>query len=307
MGEEQPAIAGVELGGTKCMVVLSREPGRIAEERRIATTGPRETLAAIERVLDGWRFDALGIASFGPLELDRGRADYGSLAATPKPGWAGTGLYPRLHARYGVPTGIETDVAGAAMAEQRWGAARGMRTHGYVTVGTGVGVGMIVDGRALFGIGHGEAGHMRIPRVAGDRFPGICSFHGDCVEGLVSGPAMAARAGHGPDARSSAGVPGAMPESGDPSWRLFVHDLAAMLHNLALAFAPERIAIGGGVVEHRDWLFPMLRAELADSLGGYGAFAHAQWEANARIGPPGLGPAAGPLGAIAVGLNALAQ
>jgi fructokinase len=291
-----PLIAGLEMGGTKCVLTLAGGPD-IRAQRRIATTDPQATLGAIEDVLAEWRgqFAAIGIAAFGPLELNRAHPNYGSLTATTKQGWTGTDLLRRIERASGVPVAIQTDVNGAALAEGRWGAAQGMRDHAYVTVGTGVGVGVLVGGAPVQGVAHGEAGHMRVPRAPGDISEGICVFHGDCVEGLVSGPALAARFG-----RDGAAIP-----DDDPAWDIVLHDLGGLLHNLVVTFAPERIALGGGVFEKRD-LFPRLRTKLAASLGGYGALDAYARELDLRLGAPGLGAMAGPLGAVAVGLGALA-
>lgn len=290
-------IAGIELGGTKCIAILGTGPNDVQALETVPTTDPAKTLAALEALLDGWRFDALGIASFGPLDLDPRSPCYGSLSATPKPGWSGTDLSPRLAARYDRPLAIQTDVVGAAFAEQRWGAAQGLTSHCYITIGTGVGVGLVSGGRPVQGAAHGEAGHMRIARAPGDDFAGSCPFHGDCVEGLISGPAIARRFGR----------PGqALPDDGD-EWDMVVHDLAGLLHNLVVTSAPERIAIGGGVMASRDHLFPGLRATLAESIGGYGSLAAYADELDHRLGPPGLGAMAGPLGAIAMGLHALGE
>lgn len=288
-------IAGVELGGTKCVALLADGPERIVDRRTIPTTLPEETLSALEAVLDGWRFDALGLASFGPLDLDPASAAYGSISATTKPHWSGTALHSRLKRRYGVPAGVQTDVVGAAMAEGRWGAAQGLADHVYITIGTGVGIGSIVHGRAANGVNHGEAGHMRIARVRGDAFQGWCHFHGDCVEGLVSGPAIALRAG----------MPGADVPGDHPVWSDVTHDIAMLLHNLVLTLAPGRIAIGGGIPTARPYLLPPIRAKLAESLSGYGMFGAYAAELEDRVGPPGLGDLAGPMGAIAVGISAL--
>jgi len=290
-----PLIAGLELGGTKCVAILGAGPDDLRARETVATTDPATTLASLERILDGWRFEALGIASFGPLDLDPYSPDYGSISATPKPGWTGTVLARRIAARYSVPLAIQTDVVGAALAEQRWGTARGLSTHCYITVGTGVGVGLISAGRPVQGVAHGEAGHMRVRRARGDDFAGACPFHGDCVEGLISGPALAKRFGR--PARE-------LPDEGG-EWDLFVHDLAALLHNLVVTAAPERILIGGGVIASRPGLFPKLRAALAASIAAYGSLAPYAEQLDTRLGPPGLGTMAGPLGALAVGLNAL--
>lgn len=288
-----PLIAGLELGGTKCVALLASGPGDIRERVTVPTTDPVTTVAALEAALDSWTFDAVGVASFGPLELDPAKPDFGSITATTKPGWTGTDVSRRFADKYGRPLAIQTDVNGAALAEARWGAAQGLASHVYITIGTGVGVGTIVGGRPVQGMAHGEAGHMRVARAAGDGFAGWCPFHGDCVEGLIAGPALAARFG----------VKGeALPDEG-PEWDLFVHDLAGLLHNLVTAFAPQRIAIGGGVMSAREGLFVPLRERLAASIAGYGSFAGLDMEA--LVGPPGLGAMAGPMGAIAMGLEAL--
>ncbi|WP_083942910.1 ROK family protein [Sphingomonas soli] len=290
-----PLIAGLELGGTKCVAILGTGPGDIRKRVTVPTTDPATTLAGLEAALDGWEFDALGIASFGPLELDPGAPDFGSITATTKPGWTGTDLTKRLAARYSRPLAIQTDVVGAALAEARWGAAQGLGTHAYITIGTGVGVGLINGGKPVQGVAHGEAGHMRVARAPGDGFAGWCPFHGDCVEGLIAGPALAQRFG----------CPGQeLPEEG-PQWDLFVHDLTGLLHNLVVTAAPQRIAIGGGVIAAREHLFDRLRASLAKSIGGYGSLSAYAGELDRRLGPPGLGTLAGPMGAIAMGLEAL--
>jgi fructokinase len=290
-----PLIAGLELGGTKCIALLGTGPDDVRAQRTVPTTDPETTLAAIEAVLDGWTFDAIGIASFGPLQLDPAAADFGAVTATTKPGWTGTDLVRRLERRYRRPIGFQTDVNGAALAEARWGAAQGLTTHAYITIGTGVGVGLIAGGQPVQGVAHGEAGHMRVPRAPGDTYAGWCRFHGDCVEGLISGPALAERFG----------CPGdRLPQDG-PQWELFVHDLGGLLHNLVTVAAPERIAIGGGVIAAREHLFPRLRARLAESLGGYGSLAGYTETLEARLGAPGLGTMAGPLGALATGMRAV--
>lgn len=292
-----PLIAGLELGGTKCVAILGTGPNDVRACETVPTTDPVTTLAALEKVLDGWRFDALGIASFGPLDLVPNSPNFGSVSATPKPGWTGTDLTRRLAARYGKPLAIQTDVVGAALAEQRWGAARGLTSHCYITVGTGVGVGLISGGRPVQGAAHGEAGHMRVRRAPGDDFVGGCPFHGDCVEGLISGPALAMRFGR----------PGHELADVGGEWDLFVHDLAGLLHNLVVTAAPERIAIGGGVMTSRERLFPKLRAALAVSIAGYGSLAPYAGQLDRRLGPPGLGAMAGPFGALATGLEALGE
>jgi fructokinase len=293
-------VAGVELGGAKIVCLLAAGPDDVRDEVRIPTTTPEETLPAIVAVLELWRagpgFAALGVASFGPLELDDRSPRFGQIVATPKPGWSGAAL-TALGDGLGVPMTIDTDVNGAAFAEGRWGAARGLRSYAYVTVGTGIGVGSVIDGRPVRGLGHSEAGHLRVGRLKGDDWPGVCPYHGDCVEGLASGPAVAARAGR----------PGAELDPDDPAWTMVVHALGGLLHNLVLTTAPERILIGGGVADGQAWLFPRLRAALTDSLAGYATADRIAAGLDAFVQPPGLGPGAGPLGAIALARNALSD
>lgn len=286
-------FAGVEMGGTKCVCLLATGSDDIRDEVRIPTTTPAETLAAIESVLARWQvehgFQAIGVASFGPLELDPGSPHYGTLINTPKPGWTGADLLTGLK-RFGVPVGLDTDVNGAALAEGRWGGAQGLDSYTYVTVGTGVGVGSVVRGLTVRGLGHSEAGHLRIPRLAGRAWGGACPFHGDCVEGLACGPAIQAQAG----------VPAAELPPTDPIWEEVVRALAALLHNLVLTTAPQRILIGGGVVAGQPFLLPRLRQALVESLNGYGASPAIAADVEIFLSGPALGTAAGPLGAIAL-------
>lgn len=290
-----PLVAGVELGGTKCVCILGTGPDDVRAIERVPTTTPGETLAAIEAVLDGWRgFAALGIPSFGPVGIDRAAPDWGHITATTKPGWSGTDIAPRLAARYGVPVGFDTDVVGAALAEAGWGAAQGLADLAYVTIGTGVGVGLIAGGMPLSGLTHAELGHIRPRRPAGDVFPGMCSFHGDCVEGLASGPAIAARAGK----------PGDQLAADDPAWEPVADAIAQLCHTLVLTGVPRRIVFGGGVAVGTPHLLPRVRTALADSLGSYGNLA-LLGDLDAFIVPAALGDRAGPLGAILLGQAAL--
>jgi fructokinase len=295
--DDAPLIAGVELGGTKCVLILAKGPDAILERVELPTRKPEETLAAIEGVIDSWRgFQALGIASFGPISIDRRAADYGHITSTPKPGWRGTDVARRLGGRYDVPTGFDTDVVGAALGEARWGAAAGLSDLAYITVGTGVGVGLVAHGRPVDGLTHGELGHVRPVRMAGDEWTGSCPYHGACVEGLVSGPAIAARTG-----MAGADVP---PDH--PVWATVTHALAQLLHTITLTGVPRRIVLGGGVMIGNQFLFPQIRAALRHSLGGYVALAEVE-DVDTFVVPPSLGNNAGPLGAIVLGEQALAR
>lgn len=297
---EAALVAGVELGGTKCVCVLGSGPDHIVAEQRLPTTTPSETLGAIEQVLDGWRrdhgFAALGLACFGPIDIDPASPIYGSITATPKPGWRNTDVARRMRDRFVVPTGFDTDVSGAALAEGRWGGAGELDSFCYVTVGTGVGVGVISSGRPVRGLGHAEAGHLRVARAEGDTWPGSCVYHGDCVEGLASGFAIEQRIGR----RGETIAPD------DPVWRLVAHALAGMCHNLALTVVPQRILIGGSVGTGQAQLLPMVREALIASLAGYAQADRIAAEIDRFIVEPGLGNQAGPMGAIALALDALA-
>jgi fructokinase len=287
--------AGIELGGTQCRCILGTGPSDIRAEEELPTRDPGTTLPAIAAVLTRWsdRFGApaaLGIASFGPLDLRPESAGYGRIGSTPKPGWRHIDLLRFFATRFTVPVGITTDVIGAALAEMRWGDGRGLGDLAYVTVGTGVGVGLIVGGRAVVGCHHPELGHIRIPRLAGDSFPGSCPFHGDCVEGLASGPAIEARAGG-----RAAGVP-----LESPVWAPVAHALAQLAQALVLSVAPRRILIGGGVLSAQPHLFSKIRSSLAESLHGYLDVEEVTSGLERYIGPPALGTRAGSLGAMAV-------
>jgi fructokinase len=294
-------LAGVELGGTKCVCILGTGPEDVQATERLPTGEREETLRRIEAVLERWRKQhapqALGIASFGPVELRRAAPHYGYITSTSKPGWRDTDVAQRLALKLGVPTGFDTDVNGAALAEGRWGAARGLADYAYVTVGTGIGVGSIVHGRSLFGMNHTELGHIRVARKAGDSFPGMCPFHGDCIEGLASGPAIQARTG-----RSAAELP---PDH--PAWDYVVHDLAQLMHTMVLTTAPVRIFLGGGVMSGQAHLFERIRLELRRSLNSYVAAPELDRGLADYIVPPGLGTMAGPLGALALAADAESQ
>ena len=193
-----------------------------------------------------------------------------------------------------MPFGVNTDVNGAALAEGRWGAAKGLQDFAYITVGTGVGVGLIVNGAPVFGCNHTEMGHLRIARMDGDRWPGACVFHGACVEGLASGPAIEARVG-----MSAEKIP-----ADHPAWNTVAHALGQLLHAMVLTTAPKRIVLGGGVMSSQAHLFPRVREELQRSLNRYVEVEALTKSIDQYIVPPGLGALAGPLGALELAANA---
>jgi fructokinase len=249
----------------------------------------------IESVLDRWRLQfgaprALGIASVGPVDLKPGSPTYGFITSTTKHGWRDTDVAQRLGRRVGVPVGFDTDVNGAALAEGRWGAAQGLDDFAYVTVGTGIGVGSIVRGRPIFGMNHTELGHIRVARMKGDTFAGVCPFHGDCIEGLASGPAIEARAGK----------PASQLPPDHPAWDFVAHGLGQLMHTMVLTTAPQRIFIGGGVPSAQTHLFERIREELKRSLNRYVESTTLEQGMSQFIVPPGLGTMSGPLGALAL-------
>ncbi len=290
-----PLLAGIELGGTKCICILGTGPADIRAQVELPTRAPAITLAAVEGVLDGWRaqglqFSALGLAAFGPLNLRPDLPRYGWVARTVKADWSDTELLDRFARRYPLPVAIDTDVNAAARAEARWGGAQGLTNFVYVTVGTGIGAGVIVNGRPVSGANHTELGHIRIVRMAADTFPGVCPFHGDCVEGLASGPAIAAR--------THRGAADLMPD--DPVWGSVAHALAQLCQALVLSVGPQRIFLGGGVMIGQPQLFALIRTRLQRSLNGYLGIDEVGAGIDRFIVPAALGAAVGPLGALAV-------
>ncbi|WP_308515483.1 ROK family protein [Sphingomonas flavescens] len=284
--------AGVELGGTKCIAILADGPGQIVARESVPTTAPRETLNALGEILAGWHCDALGVASFGPIDIDPASPTYGRMRATPKPGWAHADILAPLADAARAPAQLDTDVNGAAFAEMRWGSGRGMQDFAYITVGTGIGVGLIVNGQPTRGFGHSELGHLRVARLAGDDWPGSCPFHGDCVEGLASGTALSARLGKG-----LADTP-----RDHTAWETVIWTLAQLCHAIVLTAAPRRIAIGGGVPARQPHLLERIEAKLVESLNGYVELPLAR----GYVCAPELGDDAGPLGAIALAMQAAA-
>lgn len=287
-------FASVELGGTKVMVAFGTGPDDLSDPVRIPTTTPDETLSRVERVIADEaahsRLQAIGVATFGPARQDRQAADWGSLLLTPKPGWSGTRIGPRLEKAFGVPVAFDTDVTGAALGEGRWGAARGLSDHAYVTVGTGVGMGLIVNGAPLHGALHPEAGHCKVRRdPSRDPFEGCCPFHGDCLEGLVSGPALKARTGLSGEALAA----------DHPVRDLVAGYLAQAMATLCFVAAPQRIVIGGGIGNHPTVL-AATRRYLSDELAGYLPHLASSEAIEAFLVAPSLGARSGVLGGIAL-------
>lgn len=274
---------GIEAGGTKFVCGAGTGPEDLVCES-FATESPEATLGRVAGFFRGLavRPRGIGIGSFGPVDLDRGSPTFGFITSTPKAGWRQFDLAGAVGRGLDLPVAFDTDVNAAALGEARWGAARGLTDFLYVTVGTGIGGGAVANGRAVHGLVHPEMGHIRIPHdLAEDPYPGGCPYHGDCLEGLASGPAMQARWGMRAES---------LPEW-HPAWDLEARYLALGLATWVCTLSPRRIVLGGGVMRHAA-LFPAIRAELGRLLNGY--------VQAADVVPPKLGERAGVLGALAL-------
>lgn len=265
-------FGAIEAGGTKFVCAVGTGPQDLVTNT-IPTTTPDATIAAATawlRSCAGPRLASVGIASFGPVDLDPASATWGHITTTPKPGWHNFDFAGSVHRALNVPVAFQTDVNAAVLAESEWGAALDVASALYLTVGTGIGGGALLDGRLLQGHSHPEMGHIRIQRHPADNFPGVCPFHQDCLEGLASGPAIAAR---GPR----------------PDLHLEAHYLAQALATFACIFSPRRIILGGGVMRQSQ-LFPLIRVELDRLLAAY--------ISTPDVVPPALGEHSGVLGAL---------
>ena len=278
-------IAGIELGGTKTVVAHGTADGVVVEEWRFPTTTPDETLGhAIRWLRERGAPEAIGIAAFGPLGVVPGRPGHGRMLATPKPGWAGYSILDALGSAFPeARRTIETDVNAAALAEARLGAARGLDDVAYITIGTGIGAGLLSGGRLVHGALHPEFGHLKVPRCPGDDFPGVCPFHGDCLEGLASGPAIAARWG-----AAAAALPADHPAWETEAWYL-AHGALALL----AVVAPARIVIGGGVSQAEGF-----HAKTAAVLDRLAAGYFPALRETPYLVAPALGQQAGIIGAL---------
>ena len=294
-----PLYAGIEAGGTKFVCAVGAGPDDVRALERFPTTTPDETL---RQALDFFRtqraahgpLTGAGIASFGPVDLDPASPTYGFITTTPKAGWPQTDMLGPVRGALGVPVSFDTDTNAAALAEGRWGAARGLDTFLYLTVGTGIGGGGMVNGGLMHGLVHPEMGHVRIPHdTAADPFAGTCPYHGDCLEGLASGPAMTARWGQPPEA---------LPDS-HPAWALEARYLALALNNFVTTLSPQRIVLGGGVMEQAA-LFPLIHRGLRSLLNGYVQAAPLTTHLDRYVVPPVFGARAGVMGALALAMEA---
>lgn len=288
-------VGGIEAGGTKFVCAVGTSPDDVRAHARIPTTSPGETIArAVEFFkTEGARHGqlaAVGIASFGPIDPEPRSPKFGFITSTPKPGWANTDFAGTVGRELGVPVGFDTDVNVAALGEWRWGAGQGTQNLIYLTIGTGIGGGGLVNGKLLHGLVHPEMGHMRIPHDrAADPYPGHCPFHGDCFEGLACGPAMAERWKQ----------PAESLAADHPAWELEARYLGLALVNVICALSPERIILGGGVMTNAR-LLPMVRKNVQELLNDYVQSPAVLEDIERYIVAPGLGDRSGVLGALAL-------
>jgi fructokinase len=293
--EKATLFAGMEAGGTKFVCMVASGPNDVRAQTSFPTTQPEETLGkAIAFFKAHEPFAALGIGTFGPCDLNPASPTYGRLSTSIKPGWKEANMLNPFRRAFDVPIGIDTDVNVAALGEYTWGAGQGTEVLLYLTVGTGIGGGGVINGRMMHGLFHPEMGHIRLPRADGDRFEGICPYHGDCLQGLASGPAMEARWG-----KQAAELP-----ANHPSWRMEAYYLASAVSNYICTLSPNRIIVGGGVMQQKH-LFPLIHEEVKRLLNGYIQLPMILERIHEYIVPPGLGDRAGVLGAIALARQTL--
>ncbi|MCL4541874.1 MAG: ROK family protein [Chloroflexi bacterium] len=287
----------IEGGGTKFVILTGSDPDHIDRLEQIETTTPQKTLQrCIDFLVEEHRRSALaavGIGMFGPVDLRKGSSTYGYVTTTPKLLWQFTDIVGPLQQALGIPIGWENDVNAAVLGEARYGAGRSCDPLVYLTVGTGVGGGVYVGGRVLHGLLHPEMGHVLMPSVPGDDFEGACPFHGRCLEGLVSGPAIEARCRR----------PASMVPMDDPAWGIVAEYLGAALMDISLILSPERIVLGGGVIAD-GWLLPKIREVLVRRLQSYLAHALLGEHVDEYVVSSALGGRAGVIGALAVAREA---
>lgn len=288
-------LGGIEAGGTKFVCGVGTGPGDLTTAS-FRTAIPEETIPAVVEFFQKHKpLRAVGIGSFGPVDLRPESETFGYITSTPKPGWPNFDLKGAIERALRIPVAFDTDVNVAIRGEVRWGGAIGLNDAVYLTIGTGIGGGAIANGRVVHGLVHPEMGHLRIPHDRErDPFPGICPYHGDCIEGLACGPALQARWGR----------PASELGAGHEAWSLEAHYLALAIVNILLTLSPERIILGGGVMQNQ-FLFPMIRTEVVQLLAGYIRDPGILERADEFIVPPRLGNEVGVLGALALAETAL--
>lgn len=286
-------IGGIEAGGTKMICAVGDENGNIMDRVSFPTRQPKETFEDMIGYFRKWEIKALGIGCFGPLDLDKRSKTYGYITKTPKAGWEYCNIVGTFKEAFGIPVGFDTDVNGAVLGEVTWGAAKGLDSAIYITVGTGVGVGVYLNGGLLHGLVHPEAGHILLSRHPADPYEGKCPFHKNCMEGLAAGPAIEARWGK----------KGVELTDRDEVWELEAYYIAQAIMDYILVYSPQKIILWGGVM-HQEKLFPMVREEVKRLLNGYVSHEAILDSIEDYIVPPALGEDPGIKGAIRLGVLA---
>ncbi|WP_026676259.1 ROK family protein [Fictibacillus gelatini] len=287
-------FGAIEAGGTKFVCGIGNEKGKILKQISFPTTTPEETMEHVYAFFADEKLDAIGIGSFGPIDLHKNSSTYGFITSTPKQHWKNFNFVGEMKKRFSVPIGFDTDVNGAALGELLWGAAKGLDSCLYMTVGTGIGVGAIVEGQLLHGLSHPEMGHIVVKRHPEDPFEGNCPYHQDCLEGMAAGPVVEKRWGRkGMELSDIKDV-----------WELEAYYLAQGLVNYALILSPKKMILGGGVMK-QNHLFPLIRKNVKEMLNGYIQKEELLENIEHYIVPPGLADRAGLCGALALAMNAL--
>lgn len=282
-------LGAIEAGGTKFVCGIGTEDGTVLERVSFPTTTPEETMAQVFNFFADKGVEAIGAGFFGPIDPVKGSPTYGSITTTPKPHWSNYNVVNALKERFDVPVGFDTDVNGAALGEHTWGAAQELDSCLYITIGTGVGAGAVVDGKLIHGLSHPEMGHIVVRRHPDDTYEGTCPYHKDCLEGLAAGPSLGKRWG----------ITGAELTPDHPAWEMEAYYLAQALMNYVLVLSPQRIVMGGGVMKQQQ-LFPLIRKKLQELLNGYVSHPSLNQDIDQFIVPPGLGDNAGLCGALAL-------
>ncbi|MGU3470727.1 ROK family protein [Paenibacillus sp. D51F] len=289
-------IGAIEAGGTKFVCGIGNESGVIEERVSFPTERPETTIGNAIDYFKDKNVEAIGVGSFGPLNIDPGSPLYGHVTTTPKPGWENYPFLGSLEKHFDLPFGWDTDVNAAAYGEAMWGAAQGLASCVYYTVGTGIGVGVYSEKKLIHGLVHPEGGHVLTRRHPSDEFAGTCPYHGDCLEGMAAGPAIERRWK----------TKGSELPSGHPAWEIEAFYLGQAISNTILMLSPQKVILGGGVM-HQKQLFPLIRREVQKNLGQYVNADEIAGRIDQYIVPPGLGDNAGLAGALALGRDAFLQ
>lgn len=289
-------IGAIEAGGTKFVCGYGNEEGIIEDRVSFPTEQPERTLEQVIAYFKDKQVEAIGVGTFGPINIDPASPEYGYVTTTPKPGWSNYPFLPTLKKAFDVPFGWDTDVNAAAYGEATWGAAKGLDSCVYYTIGTGVGVGVYAEGKLVHGLLHPEGGHILTRRHPDDKYEGFCPYHGDCLEGVAAGPALEKRWK----------VKGSELAPDHPAWAMEAFYIGQAVAGTILLLSPKKVILGGGVM-HQLQLFPLIREEVRRNLNGYVNAAAVLEGIEDYIVPPGLGDNAGLCGSLALGLRALRE